>query len=198
MKKIMVVKKKAADKSQDKDYAPTGNHDSRRESLLTLFKNEFQWLSSDKVSGLEQAIYQETINLSRIRNLKESFDDMRFRRLYEGIARRVYLNLNPDSYVQNDYLKQAVLDGKVQLEKIPSMNCSELFPERWKSYNTKVDTEVHTITHGQAVATTTIYRCGRCKNNNCTYVKAQARSMDEGETHFITCLTCGKNWKHHN
>jgi len=42
---------------------------------------------------------------------------------------------------------------------------------------------------------TGMFRCGKCKKNNCTYFQMQTRSADEPMTTFVSCLECGKRWK---
>jgi DNA-directed RNA polymerase subunit M/transcription elongation factor TFIIS len=38
------------------------------------------------------------------------------------------------------------------------------------------------------------YKCGRCKEKNCTYYQLQVRCSDEPMTTFINCLNCGNRW----
>ena len=40
------------------------------------------------------------------------------------------------------------------------------------------------------------FSCPRCKARKANYVQVQTRSADEPMTTFITCLECGKKWKH--
>jgi len=42
---------------------------------------------------------------------------------------------------------------------------------------------------------TNAYRCGKCRNNRCSYYQIQIRGADEPMTTFVTCLKCGKRWK---
>jgi transcription elongation factor S-II len=71
-------------------------------------------------------------------------------------------------------------------------------PSRWKEYEDRVSAEVRVITQGELVATTTLFKCSKCKNNICSYYQLQTRSMDEGVTNYITCNTCGHKWKQNN
>lgn len=41
----------------------------------------------------------------------------------------------------------------------------------------------------------TEFKCYKCKSNKCTFYALQTRSSDEPMTLFVTCLTCGNNWK---
>ncbi len=44
-------------------------------------------------------------------------------------------------------------------------------------------------------ATTDMFRCGKCKQRQCTYYQLQTRSADEPMTTFITCTNCNNRWK---
>ena len=75
------------------------------------------------------------------------------------------------------------------------MTCYEIFPEHWENIiaeKKKKDAMMCEIDVGQA---TNQFRCGKCGGNKTTYYTMQTRSADEGETIFITCLTCGKRWR---
>ena len=39
------------------------------------------------------------------------------------------------------------------------------------------------------------FKCGRCKSMKTTYFQMQTRSADEPMTVFVSCLSCGRNWK---
>jgi len=40
-----------------------------------------------------------------------------------------------------------------------------------------------------------IFKCDRCKSMKTTYYQMQTRSADEPMTVFVSCVSCGKNWK---
>ena len=42
---------------------------------------------------------------------------------------------------------------------------------------------------------TGMFKCGKCKERNCTYFQLQTRSADEPMTTFVTCLNCNNRWK---
>ena len=42
---------------------------------------------------------------------------------------------------------------------------------------------------------TAMFKCGKCKERNCTYYQMQTRSADEPMTTFVTCLSCNNRWK---
>ena len=46
-----------------------------------------------------------------------------------------------------------------------------------------------------SAATDEFHTCRKCKKNLCIYYQLQTRSADEPMTTFVTCLSCGNNWK---
>ena len=70
-----------------------------------------------------------------------------------------------------------------------------MFPESWKNIidekvrKDRIAFEIRTEHTVQGV-----YKCGRCKERNCTYYLLQVRCSDEPMTTFINCLNCGHRW----
>jgi hypothetical protein len=48
---------------------------------------------------------------------------------------------------------------------------------------------------GPSQARTTMFKCGKCKGNDCFYFQMQTRSADEPMTTFVTCANCNNKWK---
>lgn len=98
----------------------------------------------------------------------------------------------------NMYLIDKIKSGEINIKQIVYMHPDELCPSSWKAQIDKHNAELTVITKGELVATSTLYTCGKCKNNKCSYFQLQTRSLDEGITNYITCNTCGNFWKQHN
>ena len=43
--------------------------------------------------------------------------------------------------------------------------------------------------------TTTVFKCGKCKKNNCVYTDRFIKAGDEPAVTFITCNNCGNKWR---
>ena len=76
------------------------------------------------------------------------------------------------------------------------MTYQELFPEHWKKFLDEKHKKETCMYEDIIEAMTDEFKCGRCKNRQCSYYELQTRSADEGMTTFITCLKCGNRWKH--
>ncbi|KAI6660357.1 Transcription elongation factor A protein 1 [Oopsacas minuta] len=42
---------------------------------------------------------------------------------------------------------------------------------------------------------TDLFKCGKCKSNECSYFQLQTRSADEPMTTYVWCCSCGNRWK---
>ena len=69
-----------------------------------------------------------------------------------------------------------------------------LYPELWEELILKNRKQMDMLSDKETNVSS-MFKCGRCKENNCTYFQLQTRSADEPMTTFVTCLTCSKRWK---
>ena len=75
------------------------------------------------------------------------------------------------------------------------MTHQELNPKKWEALieqkikrdKAKYETKIQ--------AATDIFKCRKCKSNECTYYQMQTRSADEPMTTFVSCINCGNRWK---
>ncbi len=75
------------------------------------------------------------------------------------------------------------------------MTHQEMNPEMWRKHiEKKIMRDASKYTNN-IQASTDMFTCRKCKSKKCTYYELQTRSADEPATIFITCLSCGKNWK---
>ena len=147
----------------------------------------------DLVDTVENSIYQETIERSIQRSL--GLESLAFRKLYLNKARQIIENLDPSSYIQNDYLLPLIIKGDINALNLPSLTPQELFPSHWDKLvqAKKRRDEIQYSSTTQAMTDT--YKCRKCGSRKITYYELQIRSADEGFTTFYTCLGCGCKWK---
>jgi transcription elongation factor S-II len=113
---------------------------------------------------------------------------------YEKKAQQILLNLDPQSYVKNTYLCAGILNGTVAPLGVVKLTPQELFPANWKEVIAKNDLQRQ---KEQALkpATTDMFQCPKCKKRQTTYYEQQTRGADEPMTIFISCVSCGKQWR---
>jgi transcription elongation factor S-II len=85
--------------------------------------------------------------------------------------------------------------GYWEPENIISMSHEELYPDMWEDFIIKNKKKMDLLSLDNKQQGSNMFRCGRCKKNNCTYFQLQTRSADEPMTTFVTCLECNNRWK---
>lgn len=146
-------------------------------------------------TDIERGIYNYTIKFSDEKNVIKKWENPIFLNLYKQFAIKVYSNLRPDSYINNNRLLYRLINSEFKPYELCGMEHQHIFPEHWKPYmdeKTKRDRMLYEINKEMA---TDIYLCMRCHKRECSYYQLQTRSADEPMTTFVTCLNCGKRWK---
>lgn len=98
---------------------------------------------------------------------------------------------------KNVSLRKRVLTRFVTLDKLISMSNQELANDELKQTRKQVQDKMTRDAQpsNRPVATTTQFKCGKCKQRKTTYFQMQTRSADEPLTTFVTCTVCGNRWK---
>ena len=108
----------------------------------------------------------------------------------------IYNNINEKSYIKNTNLLNKINNDEIDLNIIAFLSPQEIHEEHWRKYIDKqsaVDEFLYSRTIG---VKTKEYKCGRCKERDCSYYQLQVRCSDEPMTTFINCLNCGNNWSY--
>lgn len=91
-----------------------------------------------------------------------------------------------------------VSERNISLVDLPHLDSIELNPKLWSAYLKRNQAEINNAIQGDVVSTTQLYKCGRCKQQKCTYTWSQTRSADEGVTMMFRCTNCGLRWTINN
>ncbi|KAL6054841.1 Transcription elongation factor [Balamuthia mandrillaris] len=113
---------------------------------------------------------------------------------YKAKFRTLYMNLkNP----KNGELREEVLSDNITAHHLVRMTTEELAPQETRERKRQIEEYMlKEATRGRdPVATTDMWRCGKCKERKCTFYQLQTRSADEPMTTFVTCTVCGNRWK---
>tara|TARA_Y100000817_G_C16846394_1_gene540207 strand:- start:1604 stop:2113 length:510 start_codon:yes stop_codon:yes gene_type:complete len=160
-----------------------------REILIKIIENE-------KYSrNLEIGIFNYTIKQGRIKKIVRKWSNADFRNIYINRFRTIYNNINPTSNIGNTKLLERIKNNEVLAKELAFMSHHEMYPEKWKiliDKKIKKDSLKGSVDLSSA---TDEFKCGKCKQNKCTYYQLQTRSADEPMTTYVTCLNCGNNWK---
>jgi hypothetical protein len=166
--------------------------------LLCLEKLDFlkDRFNEGDIKALERALLEHVAHLAKKHYIPRNWKAVPFQELYRTQLRSLLWNIHPRSLVKNPRLLERCLGGEFPLHHIPSMSAYDMFPERWQELADKQLIREQKILEGNKSQATDEYKCNRCHKRQCTYYEMQTRSADEPTTIFITCLNCGKRWKH--
>lgn len=113
---------------------------------------------------------------------------------YKHRVRTRVMNLRD---INNPDLRINVFMGHVRPERLANMTSEEMASKDMKELRSKYSKE--TIDDHQMAVTggteSDLLKCGKCKQNKCTYNQVQTRSADEPMTTFVYCNNCGHRWK---
>jgi transcription elongation factor S-II len=160
---------------------------------LNFLKDRFD---DAAIKSLERALLEHVAQHAKKHYIPRNWKAMPFQELYRTQLRSLLWNIHPRSLVKNPRLLERCLAGEFPLAHIPSMSAYDMFPERWQELADKQLIREQKILEGNKSQATDEYKCNRCHKRQCTYYEMQTRSADEPTTIFITCLNCGKRWKH--
>jgi DNA-directed RNA polymerase subunit M/transcription elongation factor TFIIS len=159
-------------------------------SVLSRYSS-FKSMSYDDqinlVIRIENSFLNETIRKSKKYNIRSIWDSQQFVNMYHTTAYNIISILEQD----DNTLFQDIVDGSVNVDSVASLSCKELSPEKYKTITDLIARRVNTVNN---VKYTEMYRCGKCKKNQCTTERKQLRSNDEACNFVITCLFCSNSW----
>lgn len=92
-------------------------------------------------------------------------------------------------------VREGLCAKKIRPHELPFMTHQEVSPEKWASLLDKKTKREQNMFKSNVQASTDSYTCRRCKSKECTFYQMQTRSADEPMTIFISCITCGNQWK---
>ena len=142
---------------------------------------------------MEKSIYNTTIKEARAKLIERSWSSQQFKWLYKKNYMKVYGNIKLNKNA--DFVLGKIKYGLWEPDSIVSMKPQELFPDMWEDIIVKSARKMELLSRENNVQGTSMFKCGKCKKNNCTYYQMQTRSADEPMTTFVTCLNCSKRWK---
>ena len=163
-------------------------------SLKTIQKLNLIIDDKEICESIEKSIYQYAYEQCKSKNIVPNIEDKLFLRIYVNKLMSLYNNLDKNSYLKNENFYDEVMNGNIDLSNIAFLSPQEVNKKHWKKYIDKqsaVDEFLYSRTAG---IRTTEYKCGRCKERNCSYYQLQVRCSDEPMTTFINCLNCGNSW----
>jgi transcription elongation factor S-II len=151
--------------------------------------------SQPLVINLEKAIYNYSIKEAGNRKILKKWDNPYFVQIYIDRLRSIFLNLVSSDPNNDSTLLKQIKSGEITVQTLAFMTHQEMNPHHWKTLiEQKVKRDANKF-NKKIQASTDMFTCKKCHSKECTYYELQTRSADEPATIFVTCLSCGKNWK---
>jgi transcription elongation factor S-II len=142
---------------------------------------------------IEKSIYNYTIKEAREKKIERLWTNKHFTFLYKKNFNKVYSNIETNKNAE--FVMKKLKYGFWEPENLITMTHEELYPEMWEDLIIKNKKKMDLLSLDNRQQGSTMFKCGRCKKNNCTYFQLQTRSADEPMTTFVTCLECNNRWK---
>ena len=170
---------------------------SNNDSVRIKYVNYLNKIIDDnKLSQeIEKSIYNYIIKISKERNIQRSWNNQIFYKLYTSKIRAIYLNLDANSYINNENFLNRIKSGEIKSNDVGELSIYDIYPENWKdllNLKSKRDKIKYEL---KPEAMTSLFKCSKCKSRETSYYEVQTRSADEPMTQFITCLNCNNRWK---
>ena len=145
--------------------------------------------------NIEKSIYNYTIKISKIKNIKRIWLNIIFKNLYLSKVRSIYSNIDCNSYIKNKNFLDRINDNNIDIKNIANMSIFDIFPENWKDILEEKSKKDKLKYELKPEAMTDAFKCRKCGSRSTSYYEVQTRSADEPMTQFITCLDCNTRWK---
>ncbi len=144
---------------------------------------------------IEDSIYRYSIDKSKERCIQQTINDSFFRRIYMNKLHQIYLNLKPDSGLDNKFFVDRIVNDEINPDQIAFLPPQEIHQEHWNVLLQRQLAAEKLAENSVSGTLTEEFTCARCKGNKTKYRLIQDRGADEGASIHIRCCDCGKKWR---
>jgi DNA-directed RNA polymerase subunit M/transcription elongation factor TFIIS len=170
----------------------------KRAYCISMCKQFAPRLKDDVISELERGIFNWCIDYAEEKSILKSWSDKRFSCLYSDKCRQTISYLCNNHHL-NDDDRSALVDqlnaDLSQAYKFAAMRPYEIVPNKYADFIEYMSKKIDAIMNQKHTAKTDQFKCGKCKQRECSYYELQVRSADESMTVFVSCLNCGHRWR---
>jgi transcription elongation factor S-II len=177
--------KKSASESANTNTNTNKNVNVRADAIKKINK----YINNMAISTrLEEGIFDYAVVYGTLEELLMTLIES----VYMDKLNSIIDNLNPKSSFNNTLLKNQIVEGFYDPYNVAFLTPQQLFKENWVKLIKKKEYIEYKTKH---MATTDLYKCGKCKESKCTVFQLQTRSADEPMTTFVNCTVCGFTFK---
>lgn len=140
---------------------------------------------------LERGCFNRSVEKAKTYNVRCVWDNEKFVNLYHSICYKVASNIDTTSSIKSDYIRNKILNNDVYIPSIANMTSKQLCPKKYEVIDAKMNKRTNLE---RKIKYSELYRCRKCKRNQCTTERRYARSLDEGVDLTINCMFCHHSW----
>ena len=145
----------------------------------------------DLVKNLEIGCINRAIKQSKKFNIRCIWNNSAFVDLYNEICYKLAVNLDVDSPVKSDYLIKMILNNKIDAADAANLSSRDMCPKLVEKIENRISLRTNLE---RKIKYSELYRCKKCKRNQCTTERLYNRGLDEGVSLMISCGYCGNSW----
>lgn len=137
---------------------------------------------------MEESLY----NFSKEYVEKNNIDITLIENVYNDKKYDILENMIKESHLKNIDFLERILEGDINPECVAFLEPHEIDPVAWTPIINRIKLRDD---KSKNIATTDMFKCGKCGERRCTVAQMQTRSADEPMTVFVTCQECGHTFK---
>ncbi len=160
-------------------------------NILKYIPINFAYSHEYACQEIEKSCYNKTIKEAQNHNIRCVWTNDMFVKLYHSMCYKVATNIDVNSSVQSNYVINKIEKKTIDLFSIANRPSQELCPDKYKNILKKINNRTNLKRN---IKSSELYKCGKCKRNQCTTERRYNRSLDEGVNLMVHCLFCGHSW----
>ena len=165
---------------------------SHRDSIIKLIKVKTD-LDDPIVKNIEVGIFNWCINFAEDHKISKYWSNPKFYKIYIEKSRSIISNLSGE---YNMRLIKRLREKEFLPHELAFMKPENMCPEAWRDVKEDYLKKFESAFENKAIGTLTeMFKCMKCKKQQCTYFTLQTRRADESETVFVRCVNCGNSWR---
>ena len=183
------------------DYIVSNNKKRKTVKKLSIFNTnitdiilDYLYASKkriDLVKNLEIGCINRAISQSKKFNIRCIWNNSAFVDLYNEICYKLAVNLDVDSPVKSDYLIKMLLNNSIEATDAANLSSRDMCPKLVEKIENRISLRTNLE---RKIKYSELYRCKKCKRNQCTTERLYNRGLDEGVSLMISCGYCGNSW----
>lgn len=148
-----------------------------------------KFIKNRKISkGIEKGLHEFVGEYVYKNNIREELFDS----IYNSKKNDLLANMDNSCEPYNPTFVSRIKKNKLDYKELAFIDPVDINPEYWQPIVDKLKLREDKVKN---IATTDMFRCGKCKEKRCTVMQLQTRSADEPMTVFVTCQECGHSFK---